>query len=102
MYRWHTGYPGGLKQRKAIDMLERRPEQILRKAVLGMLRRTNLRHKYMEPRLKIYAGPTHPHTAQLPPHVEPLPRHPVKRNGTFGFGLQQYAADGSYQDKFKG
>ena len=82
-------------------MLERRPDQILRKAVLGMLRRTNLRHKYIEPRLKIYAGPEHPHTAQLPKDVESLPRHPTKRNGTFHYGLNQYAAPGSYQNKFK-
>merc|ERR1712071_653618 len=46
-YRWHTGYPGGLKERKASDMLERKPTEILRKAVLGMLTRTNLRHKYI-------------------------------------------------------
>jgi large subunit ribosomal protein L13 len=100
VYRWHTGYPGGLKQRKASEMLQRRPEQILRKAVLGMLRRTNLRHKYIEPRLKIYTGPTHPHPAQLPPHVEPLPRHPRNLNGTFHFGFNHYATPGSYQDKF--
>jgi large subunit ribosomal protein L13 len=100
LYRWHTGYPGGLKQRTATEMLQRRPEQILRKAVLGMLRRTNLRHKYIEPRLKIYAGPTHPHPAQLPPHIEPLPRHPIRRNGTFHFGLKYYATPGSYQETF--
>jgi len=84
-------------------MLERRPEQILRKAVLGMLRRTNLRHKYIEPRLKIYVGPEHPHTAQLPATVEPLPKHPTKRNASFHYGLgNHYAAPGSYQNKFTG
>mmetsp|Transcript_27375 Transcript_27375/g.49505 ORF Transcript_27375/g.49505 Transcript_27375/m.49505 type:complete len:181 (-) Transcript_27375:1611-2153(-) len=101
LYRWHTGYPGGLKERRAIDMLEKRPDQILRKAVLGMLRRTNLRHKYIEPRLKIYTGPDHPHTAQLPPTVQPLPRHPTKRNKDFHYGLgNHYAAPGSYQQKY--
>lgn len=84
-------------------MLERKPEMILWKAVMGMLRRTNLRHKYIEPRLKIYAGPTHPHTAQLPPAVvQPLPPHPVQRRGTFHFGLgDHYATPGSYQEIFR-
>lgn len=84
-------------------MLQRRPEQILRKAVLGMLRRNNLRHKYIEPRLKVYVGPHHPHAAQLPPHVQPLPPHPTKRTGTFHYGLgRHYAAPGSYQQKYNG
>ncbi len=61
LYRWHTGYPGGLRERPAKDMLERKPESILKKAILGMLYRNNLREGYMEPRLKIYAGPDHPH-----------------------------------------
>ena len=88
LYRWHTGYPGGLKERPANRMLERNPTKILRKAVLGMLKRNNLRHGYIEPRLKIYTGPDHPHHAQLPPgKVEPLPRVPTRLNGRFGFGL---------------
>eukprot|EP00977_Amphora_coffeiformis_P002569 scaffold482_cov266-Amphora_coffeaeformis.AAC.32 len=86
-YRWHTGYPGGLKERSAEQMLERNPTQILRKAVLGMLVRNKLRHGYMEPRLHIYAGPHHPHTAQLPPAVEPLPKVPRRLTGNFHFGL---------------
>ena len=68
-------------------MLERKPEFILRKAILGMLYRNNLRHGYMEPRLQIYAGEKHPHTAQLPAGTEPLPVHPRKRKGSFHFGL---------------
>ena len=90
IYRWHTGYPGGLKERPAKDMLERKPTYILRKAILGMLYRNNLRSTYMEPRLKIYAGPDHPHTAQLPKGVEPLMKHPRKRTGNFHFGLKKY------------
>jgi len=72
-------------------MMERKPTEVLRKAVLGMLARTNLRHKYIEPRLRIYAGPTHPHTAQLPTNVTPL--QPVSRNlsGNYHFGLGQNA-----------
>ena len=98
LYRWHTGYPGGLKQRKAADMLERKPEEILKKAILGMMRRTNQRHKYIEPRLKIYAGEDHPHKAQLPDGVQGLPPHPRSRSGDHHFGLaDKYASEGSYQ-----
>lgn len=101
MYRWHTGYPGGLKERPANQMLARNPTQILRKAVLGMLlgKRNKLRHGYIEPRLKIYVGPHHPHTAQLPATVEPLPRVPKKLSGTFHFGLDYYAHPNSYQQR---
>ena len=86
LYRWHTGYPGGLKQRRAADMLERKPEDILKKAILGMMRRTNQRHKYIEPRLKIYSGEDHPHKAQLPDGVQCLPAHPRSRSGDHHFG----------------
>lgn len=100
LYRWHTGYPGGLKERRAIDMLQRKPTEILRKAVLGMLRRNKLRHKYIEPRLRIYAGPEHPHTAQLGESVKPLPKHPRKRTGDYHFGLEKgaYAPEGVAQE----
>ena len=98
LYRWHTGYPGGLKQRRAADMLERKPEDILKKAILGMMRRTNQRHKYIEPRLKIYSGEDHPHKAQLPDGVQCLPAHPRSRSGDHHFGLgDKYASEGSYQ-----
>ena len=91
MYRWHTGYPGGLKQRSAKDMLERKPTYILRKAILGMLYRNNLRNSYIEPRLKIYAGADHPHTAQLPTGVQPSIVVPRKRMGGYHFGLKKYS-----------
>lgn len=52
LYRWHTGYPGGLKERPAKVMLERKPEEVLKKAILGMLKRNNLRHQSIEPRLR--------------------------------------------------
>mmetsp|Transcript_15299 Transcript_15299/g.22423 ORF Transcript_15299/g.22423 Transcript_15299/m.22423 type:complete len:176 (+) Transcript_15299:172-699(+) len=99
LYRWHTGYPGGLKQRRAEEMLEKKPENILKKAILGMLTRNNLRHKYIEPRLKIYAGSDHPHTGQLSAEVKPLPRHPRSRSGSYNFGLSggTYAEKGSHQ-----
>ncbi|OEU13576.1 ribosomal protein L13 [Fragilariopsis cylindrus CCMP1102] len=91
VYRWHTGYPGGLKERSAKEMMERRPEEVLKKAILGMLKRNNLRHQSIEPRLRIYVGPDHPHTAQLPPDTTtPLPRHPRAKSGDFHFGLRSY------------
>ena len=96
LYRWHTGYPGGLKTRRAEEMLEKNPRQILRKAVLGQLRRTALRHQSMEPRLKIFVGPNHTHQAQLPPTVEPIPRVPRALHGNYHFGLKYYAHPNSY------
>ena len=99
LYRWHTGYPGGLKQRRAEEMLERKPTEILKKAVLGMLKRNNLRHQSIEPRLRIYAGPDHPHTAQLPVSTEPIPRVPRARTGDFHFGLKGYTSEGSFVKK---
>lgn len=99
LYRWHTGYPGGLKQRRAEDMLERKPEQILKKAILGMLSRTKLRHRFIEPRLKIYSGSVHPHSSQLPDLVDPLPSHPRKITGDYHFGFDgKYSLDNSYQE----
>jgi large subunit ribosomal protein L13 len=98
LYRWHTGYPGGLKERRAVDMLQRNPAEILRKAVLGMLKRTQLRHEAMEPRLKIYIGPEHPHGPQLPVSVTPLPPVPKKRSGDWHYGLNLYADPHSYQE----
>jgi hypothetical protein len=78
-------------------MLERNPAKILRKATLGMLKRNRLRQSFMEPRLKIYTGPTHPHSAQLPEAVQPLPRVPAKLHGMYHFGIKTYAQPGSYQ-----
>jgi large subunit ribosomal protein L13 len=65
MYYRHSGYPGGLKSRTLNDMLERRPEEVIRLAVRGMLPRTRLGRKQLT-KLKIYAGPDHPHAAQQP------------------------------------
>ncbi|CAM9165833.1 unnamed protein product [Hapterophycus canaliculatus] len=64
-YRWHTGFPGGLKERPADDQLVRRPEEILRRAVVGMLPKNGLR-KRMATKLLIYPGPSHPHEDRLP------------------------------------
>jgi large subunit ribosomal protein L13 len=67
-YRHYTGYPGGLKEISARDYLATKPDRLLRDAIVGMLPKTRLGER-MASRLKIYAGPTHPHQAQKP---EPL------------------------------
>ena len=68
IYYRHSGYPGGLKQRTLREQLERRPTEVLRSAVKGMLPRNKLARRQLL-KLKIYAGPEHPHEAQRP---EPL------------------------------
>ena len=65
LYHRHSGYPGGLKTRTLTEMLERRPEEVIRLAVKGMLPRNRLARKQLT-KLKIYAGPQHPHQAQQP------------------------------------
>src|SRR3954465_10390751 len=65
LYHRHSGYPGGLKSRTLNDMLERRPEEVIRLAVKGMLPRNRLARKQIT-KLKVYAGPDHPHAAQKP------------------------------------
>lgn len=101
LYRWHTGYPGGLKQRTATEMLERNPLKILRKAILGMLKRNRLRHSFLEPRLFLYQGSYHPHTEQLPEGVEPLPPAPRALHGDFHFGLETYAQPETFQKEIR-
>lgn len=64
-YYRHSGYPGGIKERTLTEMLERRPEEVIRKAVKGMLPRNRLARKQLT-KLKVYAGPEHPHAAQQP------------------------------------
>jgi large subunit ribosomal protein L13 len=69
MYYRHSGYPGGLKERPLREQLRRRPEEVLRKAVKGMLPRNRLGRQQLT-KLKIYAGPEHPHDAQAPKPLE--------------------------------
>jgi len=69
MYYRHSGYPGGLRSRTLNDMLERRPEEVIRLAVKGMLPRTRLGRAQLR-KLKVYAGPDHPHAAQKPQPME--------------------------------
>ena len=65
MYHRHSGYPGGLRSRTLREELERRPTEVIRTAVKGMLPRNKLARRQIT-KLKVYAGPNHPHEAQNP------------------------------------
>jgi large subunit ribosomal protein L13 len=69
LYWRHSGYPGGIKSRTLGDQLERRPEEVIRRAVKGMLPRNRLARRQLT-KLKVYAGPDHPHAAQQPRQLE--------------------------------
>ncbi|MGH3089469.1 MAG: 50S ribosomal protein L13 [Rubrobacteraceae bacterium] len=69
LYRRHTGYPGGLRELTYEEMREKKPTEIVRKAVKGMLPRTRLARQQLR-KLKVYAGPEHPHAAQTPENYE--------------------------------
>ncbi len=68
-YYRHSGYPGGLKVRTLEEQLARRPEEVIRHAVKGMLPRNRLARRQIT-KLKVYAGPDHPHVAQKPQPME--------------------------------
>jgi large subunit ribosomal protein L13 len=68
-YARHSGYPGGFKSETLAELLARRPEEVIRRAVKGMLPRNRLGAQQLR-KLKVYAGAEHPHEAQQP---EPLP-----------------------------
>ncbi len=73
----HSGYPGGLRSRRYADLLVDRPEDVVRKAVKGMLPKNRLGRSMLS-KLKVYAGPTHPHAAQGPEPLElPQAQRPV-------------------------
>lgn len=65
VYYSHSGFPGGLKEITAGKLLEKKPEDIIKKAVKGMLPKNKLA-RHMLKKLKIYAGASHPHDAQQP------------------------------------
>ena len=69
-YYRHSGYPGGLRSRTLREQLDRRPTEVLRVAVKGMLPKNRLARQQIT-KLKIYAGPEHPHEAQNPKPLEP-------------------------------
>jgi len=77
MYRRHSGYPGGLREIPAKDVLAKHPERILESAVRGMLPKGPLGRKLFK-KLKVYVGDKHPHEAQCP---QPLAIEAARRAG---------------------
>jgi len=65
----HSGYPGGLKRRSYAELLERSPDEMVRRAVRGMLPKNTLGRQQLS-KLKVYSGPEHPHAAQDPQPLE--------------------------------
>ena len=61
----HSGYPGGLRRRSVAEMLERHPDRLVEKAIVGMLPKTKL-GRQIQKKLRVYTGSEHPHTAQQP------------------------------------
>jgi large subunit ribosomal protein L13 len=68
-YWRHSGYPGGIRSRTLGELLEKRPEEVIRRAVKGMLPRNRLARQQLR-KLKVYAGAEHPHQAQKPETLE--------------------------------
>ncbi|MCF7798250.1 MAG: 50S ribosomal protein L13 [Lentisphaeria bacterium] len=69
IYRRHSGYPGGMKESRLAEVREKHPDRIIQNAVKGMLPHTSLGRAQMK-KLKIYAGPSHPHEAQQPKELK--------------------------------
>src|ERR687887_266832 len=69
VYRWHTLYPGGLREVAARKVFDTRPDKMVREAVLGMLPKNKLRKRFVK-RLKVYLAEQHPHAAQQPERLE--------------------------------
>ncbi len=69
VYYHHSGYPGGLKAMVAEKLLAKKPEELLRRAVKGMMPKNKLGNKVFK-KLKVYAGPKHPHEAQQPKQLQ--------------------------------
>ena len=77
VYR-HSGYPGGLRKRSFGEMLDKQPERLLEKTIKGMLPHNRL-GRAMASKLKVYAGPNHPHEAQRPQPFEMADKSKVNR-----------------------
>jgi large subunit ribosomal protein L13 len=69
MYRRHSGYEGGLREERAVDVRKRQPVRLVEEAVRGMLPKTKMGDA-MYRKLKVYAGAEHPHAAQQPSRIE--------------------------------
>ena len=81
IYYWHTGFPGGIKQRTAGQILEGgQPERVIVKAVERMIRRTPLGRQQMR-KLHVYKGPEHPHEAQKPEVLDLAAMNPKNKRG---------------------
>ena len=65
IYYHHTGFPGGIKAASFEQVIERAPERVIQRAVKGMMPRNPLGRAMLK-KLKVYAGPAHPHSAQQP------------------------------------
>lgn len=68
-YRYHTGHPGGLKEIRYSELVQRKPEKLIELAVKGMLPKNKLGRAQIK-KLKVYAGAEHPHEAQQPETLE--------------------------------
>jgi large subunit ribosomal protein L13 len=73
----HSGYPGGLRQESYAHMMDRAPDEVIRRAVRGMIPKNTLGRQQLA-KLKVYAGPDHPHAAQDP---QPLDLSAARRAG---------------------
>ena len=69
MYYRHSGYPGGIKSSSAGELLEKKPETIIKHAVRGMLPKNKLGREQFR-KLKVYPGKEHPHTSQMPQELK--------------------------------
>ena len=69
LYRRHSGYEGGLREERAVDVRKRQPVRLVEEAVRGMLPKTKMGDA-MYRKLKVYAGANHPHSAQQPQKIE--------------------------------
>jgi large subunit ribosomal protein L13 len=74
IYYRHTGYPGGIKEVSAEKLLAKKPTELIRRAVKGMLPKNSLGRQMLR-KLKVYAGPNHPHKAQNPVPLELIQTH---------------------------
>jgi large subunit ribosomal protein L13 len=68
VYR-HSGYPGGLRKRTLGELMHKHPDRVVEKAIVGMLPKNKL-GRQIKRKLRVYAGPEHPHTAQQPVRYE--------------------------------
>ncbi len=79
IYYWHTGYPGGIKERTAGQILSgKHPERVVQKAVERMITRNRLGRQQLK-NLKVYAGAEHPHTAQAPEVLDLAAKNPKNK-----------------------